>query len=146
MSLIEGIAGLRQAISSQPANRAGQPGLGMEGVPGSNGLKPGDAADEIRRTLAEMRTQGTAEAGGLRAPVDAAEAPSFGEMMERLVLAVDDKQKASKQAAQDLMLGRTDNLHQTMITMQESSVAFTLLSETRNKLVEGYKELMRMQV
>ena len=38
------------------------------------------------------------------------------------------------------------NLHQAMISMQEASVAFTLMVEVRNKLVESYQELMRMQV
>jgi flagellar hook-basal body complex protein FliE len=33
-----------------------------------------------------------------------------------------------------------------MIASQESSVAFTLMVELRNKLVESYQELMRAQV
>jgi flagellar hook-basal body complex protein FliE len=33
-----------------------------------------------------------------------------------------------------------------MIAMQESGLAFTLLVEVRNKLVESYQELMRMPV
>jgi flagellar hook-basal body complex protein FliE len=33
-----------------------------------------------------------------------------------------------------------------MIAMQEASVAFSLMVEVRNKLVEGYQEIMRMQV
>jgi flagellar hook-basal body complex protein FliE len=33
-----------------------------------------------------------------------------------------------------------------VIAMQEASVAFTMMVEVRNKLVESYQELMRMQV
>ena len=33
-----------------------------------------------------------------------------------------------------------------MIAMQEAGVAFLLMVEVRNKLLEGYQELMRMQV
>jgi flagellar hook-basal body complex protein FliE len=48
--------------------------------------------------------------------------------------------------ARDIMLGKSDNIHQAMISMQEAGVAFNLLVEVRNKLVESYKELTRMQV
>ena len=44
------------------------------------------------------------------------------------------------------MLGKTDNIHQSFIAMQEASVAFSLLVEVRNKLIETYQELSRMQV
>jgi flagellar hook-basal body complex protein FliE len=37
-------------------------------------------------------------------------------------------------------------LHQAMIAMEEASVSFQLMVEVRNKLLESYQELMRMQV
>jgi flagellar hook-basal body complex protein FliE len=68
----------------------------------------------------------------------------FGKMLTQLVDAVDQKQKVAMGEAQDLMLGKSDNVHQAMIAMQESSTAFNLLLEVRNKLIESYKELSRM--
>jgi flagellar hook-basal body complex protein FliE len=44
------------------------------------------------------------------------------------------------------MLGNTDQIHSSVIAMQEASVSLTLMVETRNKLVEGYQELLRMPV
>ena len=44
------------------------------------------------------------------------------------------------------LLMAVGNLHQAVIAGQESSVAFTLMVELRNKLVESYQELMRAQV
>lgn len=44
------------------------------------------------------------------------------------------------------MTGEVDNLHQSMVAMQEASVAFTLMVEVRNKLMESYQQIMRMQV
>ena len=46
----------------------------------------------------------------------------------------------------DLLAGKDIPLHQVMITMQEAGVAFQLMVEVRNKLLEGYQELMRMQI
>ena len=45
-----------------------------------------------------------------------------------------------------VLTGETSNVHQAMIAVQESSVAFSLMVEVRNKLVDSYQELMRMQV
>jgi len=67
---------------------------------------------------------------------------SFGKLID----AVESKQMASAAAARDVMLGNTDQVHQSVIAMQEASVSLALMVETRNKLVEGYQELMRMPV
>jgi flagellar hook-basal body complex protein FliE len=71
---------------------------------------------------------------------------SFGDLIGDLVGSVDAKGKVAESEARHLMLGESDNLHRTMIAMQEAGVAFTLLVEVRNKLVESYQELMRMPV
>jgi flagellar hook-basal body complex protein FliE len=71
---------------------------------------------------------------------------SFGELIGDLVQSVDAKGKAAEAEVRHLMLGESDNLHRSMIAMQEAGVAFTLLVEVRNKLVESYQELMRMPV
>ncbi len=70
----------------------------------------------------------------------------FGSMLDGLVSAVADKQGASQAEARKVLLGDSDQLHQSVIAMQEASVAFTMMVEVRNKLVESYQELMRMQV
>jgi flagellar hook-basal body complex protein FliE len=71
---------------------------------------------------------------------------TFGSMLDRFVSGVEGTmQKAGVEQAK-VLRGDTSNLHQAMIAMQESGVAFSLMVEVRNKLVEGYQELMRMQV
>jgi flagellar hook-basal body complex protein FliE len=70
----------------------------------------------------------------------------FDRMLEGLVATVDAKQDAAQALTKRVLLGESDQLHQSVIAMQESSVAFTLMVEVRNKLVESYQELMRLQV
>jgi flagellar hook-basal body complex protein FliE len=70
----------------------------------------------------------------------------FGTMLDGLVATVDAKQSAAQEATRKVLLGDSDQLHQSVIAMQEASVAFTMMVEVRNKLVESYQELMRMQV
>ncbi len=75
-----------------------------------------------------------------------APAEGFSQMLDGLVSTVDAKQAAAQDATRKVLLGDSDQLHQSVIAMQEASVAFTMMVEVRNKLVESYQELMRMQV
>ena len=71
---------------------------------------------------------------------------SFGTMLDGLVHTVSGKQAEATELTKRVLLGDNDQLHQSVIAMQEASVAFTMMVEVRNKLVESYQELMRMQV
>jgi flagellar hook-basal body complex protein FliE len=71
---------------------------------------------------------------------------SFGTMLDGLVSGVAAKQSAAAAQTNAVLMGDTGQLHQSVIAMQESQVAFSLMVEVRNKLVESYQELMRMQV
>ena len=70
----------------------------------------------------------------------------FGKVLDTLVASVSAKQDVSQAMTRKVLLGETDQIHQSVIAMQEASVSFSLMVETRNKLVESYQELMRMQV
>jgi len=49
-------------------------------------------------------------------------------------------------AVQQLAKGETDNLHQVMISLEQTRLAFDLLLQVRNKVIDAYQEVMRMQV
>jgi flagellar hook-basal body complex protein FliE len=70
----------------------------------------------------------------------------FASMLEGLVEQVGTKQAEANALTQRVLTGETDQLHQSVIAMQEASVSFSLMVEVRNKLVESYQELMRLQV
>ncbi|HTD66938.1 MAG TPA: flagellar hook-basal body complex protein FliE [Candidatus Limnocylindria bacterium] len=71
---------------------------------------------------------------------------SFSGVLEKMVSEVNQKQAAAGQSVHDLQNGQTASLHQTMIALEEASVSFQLMVEVRNKVLESYQELMRMQV
>ena len=79
-------------------------------------------------------------------PVNRVTAPGFADMFEKFIKGVDRKKKIAKHEVQDLILGKSDNIHEAMVKVQEAGVAFNLMIQVRNKLVDSYKELMRMQV
>lgn len=71
---------------------------------------------------------------------------TFDSMLGRMVGEVMEKQAAAGQSVNTLLSNQNVSLHQTMIAMEEASVSFQLMVEVRNKLLESYQELMRMQV
>ncbi len=81
-------------------------------------------------------------AGGLKSVGET----SFSNVLGQLVGEVNSKQAIASQTVQDLQAGNNVSLHQAMIAMEEASVSFQLMVEVRNRLLESYQELMRMQV
>lgn len=75
-----------------------------------------------------------------------AKAPSFKEMLGRYLDEVNALQEQADTAARDLAVGKTANLHEVIVAISEADLSFRLMMQMRNKLVEAYKEIMRMQV
>lgn len=91
----------------------------------------------------EMQPKTATNLVGLGKP---APTESFGQMLDGLVSTVEAKENNAQDVTRKVLLGENDQLHQSVIAMQEASVAFGMMVEVRNKLVESYQELMRMQV
>jgi flagellar hook-basal body complex protein FliE len=62
------------------------------------------------------------------------------------ISALNDRMQAGQQNVQALALGQTDNLHQVMMQGEQTRLAFDLLLSVRNKTLDAYQELMRMQI
>jgi len=71
---------------------------------------------------------------------------SFANVLGDLVQEVSAKQTAAGDAVQGMLGDQGVSLHQAMIAMEEANVSFQLMVEVRNKLLESYQELMRMQI
>jgi flagellar hook-basal body complex protein FliE len=81
------------------------------------------------------------ELGGATEP-----AQGFGQMLDNLVSSVNAKQAEADKVTQSVLLGDSGQLHRSVIAMQEASLSLSLMVQVRNKLVDSYQELMRMQV
>jgi len=69
-----------------------------------------------------------------------------GKFFSELVSKVNTMQIQSDQAVQGFATGENTNLHEVMISMEKASISFQFMSQVRNKAVEAYQEIMRMQV
>jgi flagellar hook-basal body complex protein FliE len=71
---------------------------------------------------------------------------SFGEILKSHLTEVNHLQTSADAAAQKLASGQDKDIHNTMIAMEKAGVAFQLTMQVRNKVLEAYQEIMRMQV
>lgn len=71
---------------------------------------------------------------------------SFSSFLKQSIEKVNEAQIESDQLTEKLARGQDVDLHQVMIASQKSSVTMQLTLEVRNKAIEAYQEMMRMQV
>jgi len=72
--------------------------------------------------------------------------PTFSQTLRQSIQRVDQAQRQADRAVVDLVTGRQQNLHQTMIAMEQADLAFQTMMQIRNKLVVAYEEIFRMQL
>ncbi len=73
-------------------------------------------------------------------------AEEFGRVIGDMVSKVNGAQLDADRAIQTLATGESKGLHEVMIAMEKSSISFQFLAQVRNKALEAYQEIMRMQV
>lgn len=71
---------------------------------------------------------------------------SFGQALSDAVDKVDGFQKEADGQIEAFVAGEQENVHEVMISMNQAQVSFQFMTEVRNKMLESYQELMRMQV
>ncbi len=59
---------------------------------------------------------------------------------------VDKLQKEAAVSASQLVLGEEEYLHNTVLAYEKANLALQLTVEVRNKIVEAYQEIMRIQM
>lgn len=71
---------------------------------------------------------------------------SFKKVFSNALHKVNNLQKNSDIMSEKLALGEVDNVHQVMIASQKAKLSLDLTLKIRNKVVDAYKKIMRMQV
>jgi flagellar hook-basal body complex protein FliE len=71
---------------------------------------------------------------------------TFAAWFSQQVQRVDGELATADGHLQALAMGETQNLHQVMISLEEARLSFQLLMQVRNRVLEAYQEVMRMQV
>ena len=70
----------------------------------------------------------------------------FTETLDAAIEEVDGMQKRADRATLGLSTGEVEDVHQVMIAMNEADLSFRMMLEVRNRLVDAYKEIARLQI
>ena len=70
----------------------------------------------------------------------------FGEVLSNAIGKLNQTQIQADNAIQDFLVGDIQDIHQVTIPMQEAKLTMQLAVEVRNKIVEAYQEISRMQL
>ena len=71
---------------------------------------------------------------------------SFASMLGKMVADASAEQSGALQSVRAVQGGQNVPLHQAVIGMEEANVSFQLMVEVRNRLLDAYQEVMRMQI
>jgi len=73
-------------------------------------------------------------------------AKPFSEFLAETLNTVSTLEVKAKQTGIDFMVGRIDDVSEVMIATEKANLALQFTMQMRNKVVEAYQEIMRMQV
>ena len=71
---------------------------------------------------------------------------SFSRILEDFLKDVNSQQLSARKVERALSEGKVKNVEEAMFTIEEADLSLRLLTEIRNKALESYQEIMRMQV
>lgn len=106
--------------------------MAIDGISGLTGISG------VGRTLASSGAGGTQSATSIP--------ESAGRFFNELVAKTNELQHEADRSVEAFVTGQSRGLHEVMLAMEKSSVTFQFLSTVRNKAVDAYNEIMRMQV
>jgi flagellar hook-basal body complex protein FliE len=98
--------------------------------------------EQIRRIQSILESETPKESQPNRTEGEA----SFKETLQTFIKDVDNLQINAEEMSQKLVTGEVENIHQVMLAMEEAHTSFQLMMEMRNKILDAYREVMKMQV
>lgn len=109
---------------------------------------PGGGAVSDARVERVMRDNGMSSPGGGAGAAGGAEGGgrTFGQMLEKSLEQVNEHQVQADHAVKELVAGKSKNIHETMLAIERADMSLKLAMQVRNKILDAYREVMRMQV
>ncbi len=71
---------------------------------------------------------------------------NFADTLKGEFKKVNRLQSEANEAVAEMTTGGNKNIHQTMIALEKANLSFRLMMQVRNKVVDAYREVLRMQV
>ncbi|MDF1614662.1 flagellar hook-basal body complex protein FliE [Desulfurivibrio dismutans] len=96
--------------------------------------------------LQPMMPVGVGELGTKPQPAARDAVSGFGEILNKAVDVVSERQAEANSLSEGLVSGQHSNIHETMIAVEKSSISMRLMTKVHQKGLDAYQEMMRMQL
>ena len=100
---------------------------------GLQGLDPKFYFDKLNSTIQKDEQK---ETGG----------EEFGSFLNSAINQVNEIQKSADAQISKVIKGEVEDIHTAMVELNKADISFQAMMEVRNKILEAYQEVMRMQV
>lgn len=117
---------------------------GLNGIEFGNRQVFGGGDASIR--LRESRERLVEEAAEVSEGASTGETKTFGDVIRGMVKDANESQIHADLKMQDVAAGRSKDLHGAVLAMEKADVQFRMITQVRNKVIEAYREILRMQV
>lgn len=71
---------------------------------------------------------------------------SFGDFLTDSIVKVNNLEKDANRQIEMLASGQSKNIHETMLAVERAEMAFKQMNQVRSKVIDAYREIMRMQL
>ncbi len=95
---------------------------------------PSSTASSIGGADSLSRANGKIDGGG------------FAAVLRDAINETNELQKQADIKTQDLATGKTTNIPEVMMSVEKADIALRLMTQVRNKIIDAYQEVMKMQV
>jgi flagellar hook-basal body complex protein FliE len=85
-------------------------------------------------------------APGMPGAREASNIPDFKGLLKQQIAQVNELQRDAKEAVEDLAAGRRDDLESVIVATEKADVAFKMLLQVRNKVMDAYEEVKQIRV
>ncbi|MCX6126715.1 MAG: flagellar hook-basal body complex protein FliE [Proteobacteria bacterium] len=103
------------------------------------------AAQEVLGKMREIQSEAR-KSEGISISDRARQGTSFMDHLQDGIGEVNQMQKTADKMAMEMAAGKNENLHETMLATTQAEIGFNLMVQLRNRALEAYQEVMRMQV
>lgn len=83
---------------------------------------------------------------GLEGAGEAEGAKSFGDFLADSIGKVNALQNEANVSMEKLASGESQNLHETLLAVEKAEIAFKMMNQVRTKVIDAYREIMKMQI
>jgi len=102
--------------------------------------------NQISRTGESVRIDRDKQEGGVADDGNKVGGVNFADALKQSIDQVNEYQKNADSAIKNMAAGKTKNIHETMLAIEKADMSLKLMMQVRNKVLDAYKEIMRMQV